>query len=214
MSWTAALRASTTTKRLGTQNDTVREIRCDAGAAGDTRHARAPRRKRRGQGARRGALALYGRGDGAAPARRDQRRQRHDGQAGQPLVFRRQGRARQPLAGRHGRHAEHPRAHGHRGRAHRRAHGPHLRRRRRPRQRKDLHRRPFQLPHHKPLPGGQDHRLHRGRGRALRRRKPGACLHPPPHPRRLGPREGGAAEDNLLAELLKGSAGPHNHHAV
>ena len=44
--------------------------------------------------------------------------------------------------------------------------------------------------------------------------EPGACLHPPPHPRRLGPREGGAAEDNLLAELLKGSAGPHNHHAV
>lgn len=41
MSWTAALRASTTTKRLGTQNDTVREIRRDAGAAGDTRHARA-----------------------------------------------------------------------------------------------------------------------------------------------------------------------------
>ena len=55
---------------------------------------------------------------------------------------------------------------------------------------------------------------HRGRGRALRRRKPGACVHPPPHPRRLGPREGGAAEDHLLAELFKGPAGPHNHHAV
>ena len=80
---------------------------------------------------------------------------------------------------------------------------------------KTLHRLSLQLPAGQPLSGGQDHHLHRRRGRDRRQRVSSElAVHPPADPRCERARARRAAEDHLLAELCQGAAGADHHHAL